>query len=1006
MKTVGNERTAGGGSEAQIEVGPEDWGYAVASTDGPQIVVGGPGTGKTEFLVRRAAHLVGAGVPADAISVVAFGRRGVADLERRIAATTPPDSPPITVTTFHALAAGLVEVHHGDRGWHRPPQILTGPEQAALVRRLLAEEEPSAWSVAMRPLLCTRTFADEVTDFLLRAGEQLHDAGDVAAMERDEWRGLPEFMERYRRRLIADGRIDYGMVLAEAVAVLADHPLKPRYVLVDEYQDTTTAQVELLRVLAADGNITAAADPYQSIYSFRGAAVENVARFGETFGGVGSPARRVVLTTSFRTPQAILRAAERVAGTDIPGAAGPVTAAAGDGRVDLHRFHQQTAEAEWIAAEILRLNLRDGLRFGSMAVFVRSKRRFVAELSRALSRRGIAHEPPSSRTTEQPEVRFLLDLVAAATTPESPVLARHVRHLLLGSWFGLTLGQVRDVERAHAATGHWVETLRPRFPELAGLLGDDRWATAAAAAEGAWKVWESLPQLAALTTGAEHRRSRRAWASLLQVLTRWNERNPAGTLIEYAALLDEESFEARPLVSYRAPEEDQVTITTLHQAKGLEFEVVFIADAVEGVFPDLRMQDSLLGVRHLLADVPHDSPGYRRFRLQEERRLAYTAMTRASRRVVWTATSTGSEMGQGLPSRFFALAAGVETVDEAVDEPPRHPPVTVAEAEGLLRRLAGDPEARVELPVAGGGPSVVRAGRPLREAAIAVLADGARWGMRPVTSFAGFRHRGPDTGLVELPLRLSPSQGESYEQCPRRHALTRRLAIGDAGSHHAELGSLVHRVMENVERAVIETPDAPPSTFEDADTELDRLFDGYSFGGEPHATAWRRRAGIVIEQLYLKRPVGGQSVMVERQLEMDHAGTRWVGRVDLIEGRPAGLVIVDYKTGSTAPTRPEAAESLQLGFYVLAGRRDPEVAVGGEVTGAEMWFPWASRGQKSLRRLEFDMANLPAVAERMSAIAGGITSEDWTPRTGDHCDRCPVRTVCPAWPEGAEGFVA
>ncbi|HEY5728271.1 MAG TPA: PD-(D/E)XK nuclease family protein, partial [Acidimicrobiia bacterium] len=104
--------------------------------------------------------------------------------------------------------------------------------------------------------------------------------------------------------------------------------------------------------------------------------------------------------------------------------------------------------------------------------------------------------------------------------------------------------------------------------------------------------------------------------------------------------------------------------------------------------------------------------------------------------------------------------------------------------------------------------------------------------------------------------------------------------------------------------------------------------------------------------------------------------------------------------------RPEAAESLQLGFYVLAGRRDPEVAGRGEVAGAEMWFPWASRGQKSLKRLEFDMANLPAVAERMTAIAGGITSEDWTPRTGDHCDRCPVRTVCPAWPEGAEGFVA
>jgi RecB family exonuclease len=146
--------------------------------------------------------------------------------------------------------------------------------------------------------------------------------------------------------------------------------------------------------------------------------------------------------------------------------------------------------------------------------------------------------------------------------------------------------------------------------------------------------------------------------------------------------------------------------------------------------------------------------------------------------------------------------------------------------------------------------------------------------------------------------------------------------------------------------------------------------------------------------------------MVERRLEMDHAGTRWAGRVDLIEGRPSGLVIVDYKTGSTTPTRAEAAESLQLGFYVLAGREDPQIADRGAVAGAEMWFPWASRDQKNLKRLEFDMANLPAVAERMAAIAGGITAEEWTAMPGNHCERCPVRTVCPAWPEGAEGFVA
>jgi len=981
----------------QVEVDPDGWDAALASTEGPQIVVGGPGTGKTEFLVRRTAHLLGVGVPPDRILVVAFGRRGVADLDRRIAARTPVDAPPVGVTTFHSLAAGLVEAHHDDRGWRRPPQILTGPEQTSLVRELLAGEDQARWSPALRPLLLTTTLAGEVTDFLLRASEQLLDAHGIEAMGRADWRGMPAFMDRYRQRLLADGRIDYGMLLSEAVGILEHHPLDPSYVLVDEYQDTTTSQVRLLRALAAGGNITAAADPYQSIYSFRGAAVENVARFGETFSLPDRPARRIVLTTSFRTPERILRSAERIAGRDIPGAAGPVKPAPGEGRVDLHRFHQQTAEAEWIAAEILRLHLVDHTPYRSMAVFVRSKRRFVAELSRALERRGIPHEPPNSRTADRPEVRFVLDLIEAATTPESPARTRSVRRILLGPWFGLTLGEVRDLEREHAIEERsWVEILRTGFPELARLLDNGAWVTSRPAAEGAWTVWSSLPQLAAIATGDEHRPARSAWASQIQVLTRWNDRNPAGTLVDYARLLAEEAFEARPLLSYTAPEHDQVTITTLHQAKGLEFEVVFIADAVEGVLPDLRVQDTLLGVRHLLPDVPHDPAGYRRFRLQEERRLAYTAMTRASHRIVWTATATGFDEGRGVPSRFLALAAGTDTVEEAVTPPGHHDsPVTIVEAEGMLRRLAADPEAR----------SSGHAGRLLRLAAMAVLAQGDRWGMRPVSEFAGFRRRGPDTGLIGESMRLSPTQAEAYEECPRRYALERRLAIGSAASFHADLGTLVHDVLETIEGDAIERGDTR-STLEEAVAELDRIYDGTRFGGEPFATAWRRRAETVLEQLYQKwPPASGEPVLLEHEVTMTVGGTPWTGRIDRVERRPAGLTIVDYKTGASHPTVDKAAASLQLGFYLL-GAGDASAEDIGPVTGAEMWFPYASRTARALVTRRFEVENLPSIEERMLQVADGIGAEDWTPRTGEHCERCSVRTLCPAQPEGAEGFVA
>ena len=997
---------------ADERIAPDEWHGAVADVAGPQIVVGGPGTGKTEFLVRRALRLLEQGVPGEEVLVLSFGRRGVADLDERIRHGLDRARPAVTVSTFHSLAAAVMEARFADRGWTEPPHILTGPEQTSLVRELLDREDPVAWSPASRGLLSSATFANEVTDFMLRASEQMLGPDDIAAFGRDDWRGLAEFVDRYRSALVVAGRIDYGMLLAEATAILESHGaiLPVRYVLVDEYQDTTLAQARLLAAIAgAAGNVTAAADPYQSIYSFRGAAVQNVARFPETFRAAnGSPGRRLVLTTSFRTPAAILTAAESVAGHDLPGAAGPVLPAAGSGRVDVHRFDQHTAEAEWIAGEILRLHLVEHLPYSRMAVFVRSKRRFLPELSRALERRGIPHDPPDSRLVEQPAVRFVLDLLVAATSEDAGEVTRCVRRLLLGPWFRVPLGVLRDLERSHTAGGRtWVETLDRGLPEaavVARLLVDGTWATEVPAVEGAWRVWSSVPQLAAVALDPDRRSDREAWTSLMQVLGRWNERNPNATLAEYARLIVEEEFEARPLLSYSRPDDDRVTVTTLHQAKGLEFAVVFIADTVEGVFPDLRVRDSLLGVRHLLPDVPHDAGDYRRFRLQEERRLAYTGMTRASQRIVWTATAAGFEEGRGIPSRFLALVAGARTVEEAVTAPEDHlRPVTHAEAEALLRRLAADPGAA--LPFAArsdGGGAFAHA--PLRAAAIRVLAEGPRWGLRSPAVFAGFRERGPDTGLLGERLRLSPSQADAFAACPRRYALERRLGIGETAGVHAELGMLLHDVLEAVESAAMEAG-LTHGRLDDALEELDQRFVGESFGGEPYATAWKRRATTVLTELYERWPDGGAPLHLERELSAEIAGVEWVGRADRIERRGGGYVVVDYKTGSSHPTVREAAESLQLGFYVLASMADPEVCAAGEPKGAELWFPWAGRSRKTLLRRHFEMANLQLVEERLAAVADGIRSERWQATPSEDCDRCAVRIVCPAQPSGREGFV-
>lgn len=1003
-------RVAAAPSTTRVIADVADWQIALADFRGPQLVVGGPGTGKTEFLVRRALHLVeSAAVSPTAVTILGFSRRGVAELTDRIRAGAAGALGPLDIATFHSYAARLLEIDPEAAGWAINPQLLTGPEQVALIERLLRAEDPAAWSTAFAPLLGSKTFAREVTDLILRAAEQMHSPTSLAALERSDWRGLPEFLARYRQTLRRIGKVDYGTLIATAVELVAAQsvrsgPLTEAFLLVDEYQDTTPAQVRLLRALQTNGcHITAAADPYQSIYSFRGASVENVAGFEADLGGTDRVPTRIVLSTSFRTPAAILDAAVAVTSTRLPGATGVVVPAAGRGSVEAYLFDQQVEEAEWIAGEVQRLHLVEGMPFGAIGVFVRSKRRLLAELSRALDRRHIPHDLPGSRLSDQPAVRLLLDLVAAATGCDGqPTTNLAMRRVLLGPGVGLTLGALRRLEQQQRVSGSWAASLRSRLPEwskLADLLIDPSWAETMRAADGLWHVWSNFPDFETMVADPSRFEERAAWRSLTQVIGRWAERNPEGTLVDYRRLAVGEDFEAEPLLSYRRPEADRLVVTTLHQAKGMELDTVFIADAVDGVFPDLRARDSLLGVRHLLADIPTDTAAYRTFRLQEESRLAYTAMTRARRRVVWTATERRLDEGPGRPSRFLnavAAAAGVTparplgriaiNATEAAPEGARLP-VTPQEAEATLRRCLGNPAVAA----------------PTRLAALETLASGDRWGLRDPVEFFGVARRGVDTGLIGPNPLVSPSQAALYEMCPRRFALERRLRIGAEGSRHADFGSLIHEVLEVVERGAIAAGD-PHAAADTARSELIARFDPVAFGGDPYAPAWLRRAEEFLTRLYEGWPAQDRrGVLVEYPLRATVGGLRWIGRADRIEAGRDGIVIVDYKTSRTPATKSEAATSLQLGFYVLAASRDDRVAGLGSVRGAELWYPLATSSRVARRK--FAMDRLDEVETRLTTVATGIAAEDWSPRPGPHCERCLQRAICPAWAEGGARFL-
>jgi superfamily I DNA/RNA helicase/RecB family exonuclease len=873
------------------------------------------------------------------------------------------------------------------------PVPLTTPEQVAMVRTVLADEDPDEWPVAYRGILTSHAFSEEVADFLLRCSERLLTPPDLAerARERADWRGLPGLYARYLDRLSETGKTDYGVLLTRAVDILSseegrDVAREFGYVLIDEYQDTSPAQAEMARLLAsAHGNLTVTGDPYQSIFSFRGAELRNIAAFAEE-GDV----KRIVLGQSFRVPCEIMESALRVVSSgQLPGSAGPVEPAAHPGRSEAYVFDQETAEAEWIAREVEHAIRVEGVDPSAIAVLVRSKRELLNELSRALARRSITHDPPDARLVDHPAVGIFADLVTVALGgpggSESPMgsvrVDQAMRRLLLGPLVGLTVSHERRLTRAHLrGSTPWSDILASHLPDHTGLvelLTDHEWATDHGAAAGFWKAWSKVDGLEDIVADPGRDEWRRAWTAFAQMLNRQAERDPGVTLARFFEMVDEEDFEATPLISHRA-ETDRVTLTTLHQAKGLEFELVFIANAVEGVFPDLRRSRRMLRPELLSPERTTDPEAQHLFQVQEEMRLAYTAMTRARRRVVWTATDAGVDQGDRRPSRFMLAAAGDGHLGPPMTED--RPPLTITEAETSLRRVvldAGEPSAR-------------------RLAAARTLIAPARDWWSPA-HFAGVPLPGPDTGVLDGTFRLSPSQAESYAGCPRRYVLERRLRLGDTTSAYAQFGVLVHEVLERAEREVIGTGEwhAPLSR---ALEIVDDVWEHADFGGAVLTGAWKAKAVEMLAKLYERWPGRGEPVAVELAVESLIGGVTWIGRIDRLERNDEGVRVVDYKTGTGYPTMDEAAESIQLAFYAMAVGES-----GDEVIASEMWFPRA-RSVKVITR-ELAMHMVDEIRGRLEDITNRIAGEDWAPQVSAGCNRCDFRQSCPAWPEGKGAFL-
>lgn len=387
---------------------------------GPLLVLAGPGTGKTTTLVESVAARVNRGGDPARILVLTFSRKAAVELRDRMAARLGAARGP-QATTFHSYCYALVRAHQDADLFADPLRLLSGPEQDVTVRELLAgqldlEKEGLAqvrWPDELRACLTTRGFADEVRAVLARSRE-LGLGPDALAdfarrTGRPDWTAAAQFLAEYLDILDAQGVLDYAELVHRAV-LLAERPevaaeLAGRYdaVYVDEYQDTDPAQVRLLHALAgnrgrapedarpagrargvgarAGRTLIAFGDPDQSIYTFRGADVNGILDFPDTFRRAdGTPAPVGVLTTSRRSGAGLLAATRlltrRMPLTRLPAdtvrAHREPHAIRDGGRVEAYTYPTASTELENIADLLRRAHLEDGVPWQEMAVLVRA----------------------------------------------------------------------------------------------------------------------------------------------------------------------------------------------------------------------------------------------------------------------------------------------------------------------------------------------------------------------------------------------------------------------------------------------------------------------------------------------------------------------------------------------------------------------------------------------------------------------------------------------------------
>ena len=652
---------------------------AVTAAPGPSLVIAGAGAGKTRTLIYRVAFLLEQGIPADRLLLLTFTNKAAKEMMRRVADLLGSDLSSLWGGTFHAVGNRILRRHADRLGFSRDFTILDREDAKDLINACLDS--------AGIDVKATRfPKADVLGDIFSLAVNTGRTPRQVLEQQYDYFSALApqieELQRRYAERKRATSVMDFDDLLALWLRLLQEHAEvcelyqhRFQFILVDEYQDTNRLQSDLIDLLAArHHNVMVVGDDSQSIYSWRGANFQNILRFPDRYPG----AEIYKIETNYRSTPEILQLANAAIAANVHQFAKQLAPARKSGpKPVLVTCNDAAEQAAFVAQRVLELR-DEGLNLSDMAVLYRSHFHAL-ELQLELTRRNIPFSITSGiRFFEQAHVKDVAAYLKLVGNPRDELAFKRLARMRPGIggktadrlWALFSAAVSRGLSgRGEISVVPGAEAVEPgTSPGVAAPEGGhDARPTLATAMQG---CIGSVPKKAAV-----------AWAQFAATMSQLEEetlRDQPGELIDLALEADYEDYLKERYPNYRSRLEDleqlatfarqfpatqdflaqlalltnleadedrpagaddeQLRLSTIHQAKGLEFGVVFVIMLCDGLFPSARSLDTSEGE-------------------EEERRLFYVAITRAknelylSHPLIRVIHGGGDVMQQ--PSRFL-----------------------------------------------------------------------------------------------------------------------------------------------------------------------------------------------------------------------------------------------------------------------------------------------------------------------------------------------------------------